>query len=246
MIRGRLYIKILQSIMNRVQLFCFSFAGGSASFFDEIEADLPDVEWVKLEYSGHGTRYREPLYRDFSELAQDLYEKILLQYNDGIYALFGYSMGTISLIEVLNLILKNNQLPLPYRVFLAAHEPHTKTELAGYQSDELDEWVKQRTIQFGGVPEVLIDNKAYWRLYLPLYRADYSMIGKYQFEGLRLESSIPATIFYSEKDTPTKDISLWKKHFVGECELINYSGTHFFIKDHHQEMAEVIKSKLGV
>lgn len=230
--------------MCKTQMFCFTYAGGNSSFFDEIGQDLPEIDLVKLEYSGHGTRHKELFYKDFDDLADDMIEQCKRLYSGGSYSLFGYSMGSISLVEVLKRILNENILPNPSHVFLAAHEPHTKAELVDFSNTELDEWVKQRTIKFGAVPEILMNNNAFWRLYLPIYRADYSIIGKFRFEELNLTSCIPATIFYSETDTPLIDMLKWRDYFVGKCSFHCYEGSHFFIQKHHKEMAEVIKKEL--
>lgn len=228
--------------MSKPQLFCFTCAGGSASFFDVIEKDLPEYELVKLEYSGHGTRHKEPYYQNFDELTDDMEWALKERYTGGDYALFGYSMGSITLVEVLKRIIADSIIRKPTHVFLAAHEPHTKAELTGFADDELDEWVKDRTIRFGAVPEKLINNRSFWRMYLPIYRADYSIIGKYNFEDLSLNTSIPATVFYSETDTPRSEMELWKKYFTGNCEFFQYEGTHFFIQNHHADMADMIKN----
>ena len=230
-------------MQNKPQLFCFTYAGGTSSFFDEIEKDLPEVAVIKPEYAGHGERRKEFFYENFDELADDMLREVKERLI-GDYALFGYSMGSITLVEVLKRIIAEG-LPMPKHVFLAAHEPHTKSELFGYTSDELDEWVKKRTINFGGVPDKLVNNKAFWRMYLPLYRADYSIIGKYEFEKLELRSTIPATVFYSETDTPLSDMKLWENYFAGNIDYHRYKGNHFFIGEHHREMADVIREKLG-
>lgn len=231
---------------NRPQIFCFTYAGGNASFFDIIEKDLDGMETVKLEYAGHGIRHKETLYKDFSELADDIFKELKSRYSGGDYALFGYSMGSIALVEVLKRIIAAPDMKNPSEVFLAAHEPHTKSELLNFSNDELDEWVKERTIKFGGIPEKLLHNRAFWRIYLPLYRADYTLIGKYRFEKLDLKTEIPATIFYSETDTPLADMELWKNYFIGDCVYHRFDGTHFFIHEHHREMAEIMRERLGV
>ena len=228
--------------MSKPQLFCFTYAGGTAAFFEGIEKDLQEFDLVKLEYAGHGTRHKEPYYQDFDELADDMFRLLKEQYAGGQYSLFGYSMGTITLVEVLKRILADNDMEDPSHAFLAAHEPHSKAELIGFTDDELDEWVKDRTIRFGAVPEKLLNNKSFWRMYLPIYRADYGIIGEYSFEDLSLRTTIPATIFYSETDTPRVEMDLWKRYFTGKCEFFQYDGTHFFIQDHHAEMAAVIKN----
>ena len=230
----------------RMHLFCFPFAGGTASFFDQLDPYLPpELDLVKLEYPGHGSRRKEPLCRGFEKLAEEMYS-IIREYNaDGEpYAMLGYSMGTIAAVEVLCKILEEEESVLPEHVFLAAHEPHTKKELEGFRFGEMDDQVKERTISFGGIPESLIHNRSFWRVYLPMYRADYGMIGSYDFDCLDMKSDIPATVFYSETDTPLKEMKKWKGIFTGECRFIQYEGNHFFMLEHAGEMAEVILKTL--
>jgi len=228
---------------NKPQIFCFTYAGGTAAFFDGIAGELPDFAWAAPDYPGHGTRRKEAFCSSFDELGDDLYDRFREGWTGGRYALFGYSMGAIALCEVLRRILAAGG-PAPDRVFLAAHEPRTKAELAGYRPDELDEWVKERTIRFGAIPDKLIGNQSFWRIYLPLYRADYTLIGGYRFETLDLQTDIPATVFYSETDTPRPEMEAWRRIFTGECELIPYTGNHFFIQEHQQEMAEIIRDRM--
>lgn len=230
--------------MSKPQLFCFTYAGGNASFFDLIEKDLSGFELVKLEYAGHGARHKEPCCKNFNELSEDVYCHLKECYSGGDYALFGYSMGTITLVETLKKILDDPGMKAPFHVFLAAHEPHSKMELSGFTAEESDEWVKGRTIRFGAVPEKLQNNKSFWRMYLPLYRADYSMIGKYKFEDLALCTAIPATVFYSETDTPREEMELWRKYFTGECAYHEFPGKHFFIQEHHNDMARIMDSRI--
>lgn len=230
--------------MNKPQLFCFTYAGGNANFFDIIEGDLPELEMIKFEYSGHGARHKEPLYNSFDELAIDLVSMFHEVYKGGKYALFGYSMGTISIVEFLKRLNMDDDIAEPSNVFLASHAPYTKAVLSGCTDEKMDRWVKERTIKFGAVPDTLKYNKSFWRVYLPLYRADYSMIGRYKFDEQTFMSYIPATFFYSETDISREDMELWKRYFVGGCDFHQYEGNHFFIRDNHAEMAQVIMEKL--
>lgn len=229
-----------------MQLFCFTFAGGTAAFFDPLEQNLgASIEVVKLEYAGHGARHRESFYDSFSRLAEDLFE-IIQERRRGSedYAFLGYSMGSISAVEVLKRVLHSNEMPPPVHMFLAAHEPYVKRELLGLSAADRDELIKARTIEFGGIPERLIENRSFWRVYLPIYRADYSLIWNYDFQHLDLKSNIPATVFYSETDTPLDGITQWTRFFSGKCEFVKYEGNHFFIQKHCREMADVIKRSL--
>ncbi len=229
--------------MKHDRLFCFTYAGGTADFFNVLKDPLEEIDVVGFEYAGHGQRHKEPFYNDFAELADDMFKLFKEAYDGNDYSLFGYSMGAITLVEVLKRI-TDNGMPLPKNVFLAAHEPHSKSELQGYSADASDEWVKERTIRFGAVPERLIGNRVFWRTYLPIYKADYSIIGKYRFEDLKIGAKVPATIFYSETDTPLTEMKQWDSYF--SCEYFEFSGNHFFLLDHCEEIGKIIKDKMGI
>ena len=231
-----------------MQLFSFPCAGGTADFFSQLDPWVPDcVELVRLDYAGHGTRRRESLHSDFSSLADDMYAAIKRLYcPGGDYALFGYSMGSIAALESLRYLMGKGELPCPRYVFMAAHEPRMMLSLNECSSENMDEYVKNRTILFGGVPEQLLDNECFWRIYLPLYKADYLMMSRYDFDKLAFSTEIPAMFFYSEQDTPRAAMEPWKKYFTGNCEFVEYTGTHFFINEHYGEMAALIRERLGV
>lgn len=230
-----------------MQLFCFTIAGGTAAFFNQLEETCgSQMEVIKLEYPGHGLRHKEKLCDTFEELSRDLYRQIKEKYAGGGYALMGYSMGSVAALETLRYLLARRELSEPKYVFLAAHEPRAVVRVDKFSSGELDQYVKDRTILFGGVPERLVHNKSFWRMYLPLYRADYLMISRYDFESLEFTTDIPVVVFYSEKDTPRTSIEQWKKYFTGHSEFAEYPGTHFFIKEHYREMAALIMERLQV
>lgn len=230
-----------------MQLFCFTFAGGTAASFLQLEAACtPQIEVIKLEYPGHGLRYKEKLCDTFQELSKDLYDQIKGIYSGDEYALMGYSMGSIAAFETLQYLLRMKELPCPQHIFLAAHGPKVVVDIEKYSSEAVDEYVKNQTIRFGGLPERLLNNKSFWRMYLPIYKADYLMISRYDFDNLKFTSDISATIFYSKTDTPREEIGQWKKYFIVSCEFIEYTGTHFFINEHYMEMAALIKERLGV
>lgn len=229
-----------------MQLFCFTYAGGTADFYNQIEPFIvSDIEIIKLEYSGHGKRYKEPYYESFNDLVEDMYNLIKkCKHENENYALIGYSMGSIVLAEILSKIEKLKEIDPPIHVFLAAHAPVNKKELIGFSNKESDELVINRTIEFGGIPPKLINNKSFWRVYLPVYRSDYSLIERYNFNALDLKCKIPATILYSPTDTSLADMIKWKNHFCGFVEFFEYKGNHFFIREHCKEICEKINNIL--
>ena len=228
-----------------MKLFCLSYAGGNATFYNGLEAKLNDICVVKLEYSGHGDRRREPFYNSFKDLANDLYKQIQSAVSKGeSYALFGYSMGSIGVVELLKMIEQKREIIKPSHVFIAAHEPNTIKAPKELSDDEMTLLIKNRTIQLGGVPKVLIDNKSFWRTYLPVISADYRMIVKYSFEDLNYQTTLPTTVFYSQEDTPIVEMEKWHNIFRGEIDYYRFKGSHFFMKEHEEEIAKIVLNKL--
>ncbi len=227
---------------TKPRIICFTYAGGTKAFFETIEEDIPEVDFITPEYAGHGERHREQLYTSFDELSEDIFSMIEDELY-GEYALFGYSMGSIVLADILRIILDKSLVP-PKALFLAAHEPQPSGEMGQVPSENLDEWVKNRTIEFGSVPEKLVNNRAFWRVYLPVFRADYSIIEHFRFEELNYKTNIPAAVFYSEEDTPLSRMEGWNRLFP--CEYYRFDGPHFFINKFHGEIAHIIKNKLGI
>lgn len=230
-----------------MRLFCFTFAGGSASFFNGIEPYLrPDIRLVKLEYAGHMERRREPFYGDFDALTADMYSQVKAQVREGgPYALFGYSMGALAAAEVTNMILARGELPPPEHVFLASHGPRALGERPCANGLDADEVVKQWTIHFGGLSERLINSQTFWRIYLPIYRADYGLIENYDFSRLDFVTDIPAAVLFSPADIPRRDMEKWRRVFTGACDILEYDGGHFFLREHEREVADAINERLG-
>ena len=229
---------------NMPILFCFPFAGGTANFYDDLERSCFDkIKFIKLEYPGHGTRIKTPQCHTFEELISDLYPKIsevLKKSPNTTYAMIGYSMGSIAMFNMLIKISKELNNRLPKCVFISAHRPTSMN----MPQENVDEWLKSKIIQIGGIDERLLENKTFWRIYLPIYRVDYRMIANYDFNSIKFSTEIPAVIFYSEQDTSFIEMKNWENYFIGKVDYHKYEGQHFFIKQHYEEMAEVITRKM--
>ena len=227
-------------------LFCLTFAGGSASFFNGLGAYVcPETELVKMEYAGHTERWNEAFYADFDELVSDMYGRIKEQVVTGRpYALLGYSMGAIAAAEVTKMILARGELLPPQHVFLLSHTPCAPEKRYDPKDADADEVIRQWTIQFGGLPEKLIKSDVFWRTYLPIYRADFKLIVFYDYSRLEFMTDVPATVMYSPEDLPYMDMKKWHGVFAGKFDILEFDGGHFFLRDHAREVADVVNERL--
>lgn len=224
-----------------MQIFCFTYAGGNTSFFKIFEKKLNNnFKLISFDYAGHGLRFKENFYKDFNELAENLYNKLKNNIT-GDYCLLGYSMGSLALVSILELIIKKHEISLPKKAFMFAHEPMKKRELLDYRENEIDDFIKKHILTFGGIPEKLINNDLFWRTYLPIYKADFSILNKFDFQW-NFQTDVECNIFYSETDSPLKKMKKWKDIFIGEINFYKFNGNHFFIYDNIEKICKIINN----
>ena len=232
--------------MRPTQLFCLPYAGGSPEFFDGLKQFLDEnISLTAMEYAGHGKRLKEPAYADFRELAQDMASRIREQrVPDTDLVLFGYSMGTIGVYEMLAENLLGEQ---PVHVFLASHEaPDGHWDSKRYL-DMSDEEFLDAMKQFGGFDGVdakMLRNRFFRRMYFNPIREDYRLLGNYPANH-RASFPMDTTMFYAPSDIPAALVRGWDSFFEGDSEYVELGTNHFFLKDCAEETAAVINRRLA-
>ena len=233
--------------MKQVQLFCLTYAGGSANFFDELRERLDGkMLTYSFEYAGHGTRLKDGFYRDFRDLSEDaasfINERLM---PDTRLMIFGYSMGTISAYEIMANGLLNRK---PEHIFLASHEsPSVRWESKTYMNMTDEDFIRSMR-KYGGFDDVTpqrLKNRFFRKMYFDPIREDYRLLGNYP-EDDRYSFDMPATMMYSPQDISEQEIHSWDKFFAGEHEYIAIGDGHFFLNECAAQTAEIILDRAGI
>ena len=234
-----------------MKLIIVPFAGGLKRDFDDFISRF-DESWDihVLEYPGHGSRRTESYAKDFADLveimAKDVCNIVTNPANDGIcddgadseYILFGYSMGSIVSYEMA----VRNLIPKPKLIVEASHRPpNIEWESKTYVSlDDRTFWSKIRLLgAMDNMEESLLDNRVYRRMYFDPIRQDYRLISTYKARCEKVPG-VPAVCFYSKQDVPDDEMYQWKL-FYDDIKIYPMGDNHFFIFDHAEEMADIIK-----
>jgi medium-chain acyl-[acyl-carrier-protein] hydrolase len=109
----------------RLRLFCFPYAGGSASLYRGWSERLPaEVEVCPIQLPGRENRLLEKPFSQLQPLVEALGEA-LLSYLDEPYAFFGHSMGALISFELTRLLRREGCVRLPERLLVSARcAPH--------------------------------------------------------------------------------------------------------------------------
>ncbi len=212
----------------RLRLFCFPYAGGSASLFAPWADDLPDeIEVFPVQLPGRERRLREPLLTRMDALLAALLPAIH-PYLDLPYALFGHSMGAVIAFE----LARQRALPGPVHLFASARRapqvPARKSAIHALP----DAGFVAELRRFNSIPEAVLQNADLRQIFLPILRADFALYETYAYlAGPPLDCSISAFGGCEDVNVTRADLEGWREQTRAGFVLRMFAGDHFFLRD---------------
>lgn len=213
----------------RLRLFCFPYAGGSASVFRGWSSQMPrDVEVCAIQLPGREDRFAEPPFAQLAALI-DALAVAIRPYLGPAFLLFGHSMGALIAYELARR-LRSEGRHGPVRLYVSAHRaPHLASRDPPIHHLPEREFVAELG-RLNGTPADVLGNAELRELMLPMLRADFTLSETYvHASGELLECSILA--FAGEDDDVVESHAMlpWKEHTRGTFALRTLPGDHFFL-----------------
>lgn len=220
-----------------LRLFCFPYAGGSATIFRKWSDNLPEnIEICAIQLPGRGSRMREKPHTQINDLINDLHSAIASTLAEKPFVFLGHSMGALLAFELCHLLEKQ-----PEHLIVSGHrapqEPATYTPIYKLSDQEFLEELKD----LGGMQKQILDNKELMDMLIPILRADFSVCDTYQYRNrTRLDCNITAMGGIQDSRTTKENLALWKKQTTNLFSLSMLPGEHFFIHSHENLYFEVV------
>ncbi len=234
--------------MTEVKLFCFPFAGGSATVFNQWRQFLQkDIELAPMELAGRGRRIRDPHYDSIAEAADDVYSKIVQDLDVVPYALFGHSMGSAIALELTYKIIAQGH-KMPIHIFFsgrnAPHVPKDDEKMFHLMSEEQ---FRTEVVELGGTPKEFFEHPELMEIFLPLLRNDFKNNETYaQDENSIKPLDCNITAMYGkEDDMITSNIEEWRKYSKQDFRLHAFDGDHFYLFDNAEVVIDFINDILA-
>lgn len=226
----------------QIRLFCFHYAGASASIFRSWDGALPDeVELVAVQLPGREYRLDELLLTDLHGIAGLVTEILPL---DKRFVFFGHSMGALLGFEVARLLREQGLRQPEMLIASGRNAPQFKWRDAGMQLLPDDEFVSA-LIAYKGIPESLLKNAALRDLLLPRIRADLTISAEYHYvEKDPLEC--PIVVLSGNEDELSTEAGLngWLTQTTAEVRYFRFAGNHFFLHSAEQLVLSRIAEEL--
>jgi gramicidin S biosynthesis grsT protein len=230
---------------EEIILYCFPYAGASASFYLGWAAQLDKrIKIVPVEYPGRGSRFGEILCNDMDDMVEAVLTVIIKNGTENC-AFFGHSLGGLVAYET-TLKLREMGMKLPKHMFLSGcTPPHVKygDKMLHLLLD--DEFLKE-LVELGGMSEDILNNREILELYLPVIRADYRIYELYKYKSMQEPLPVDYTVLTGNTDIIAGGRCMmdWKLYTSEKFQIRHFEGNHFFIHEQTGILMETIEEQL--
>ncbi|MER6821285.1 alpha/beta fold hydrolase [Streptomyces cellulosae] len=225
------------------RLYCLPYAGASARMYDVWKDALPSsIEMVPLELQGRGSRCGRSPVTTLPELLSDLSSYVA---DDGVpYAVFGHSFGGVLAYELAQHLAATGR-GMPSHLLVSGCRAPRHTRPAQSSFDLSDQEFRDRLAQLRGTPTELLENDELMELYLPIIRADYMILDRYE-PTVSDPLTCPIVAFYGEADADAteQDVAAWADCTTSTFRAEAISGDHFFLHSAKDELVRAIGGHL--
>jgi len=227
-----------------LRLFCFPYAGGSASAYNAWSSLLPPhVELCPVQLPGRDSRLTETPYKRIEPLVEALAIALLPAF-DKPFAFFGHSLGALVSFELAR-YLRRQRGPQPMLLLVsgarAPQLPNPEPPIHQLPEKAFVEAISR----FNGTPAEILQHEELMKLLLPCLRADFEIYETYQY---RLEDplSMPIAVFggWQDGEVAPDQLGPWHDQTLSSCAVHMFPGDHFFLHGFRGQMLQVISREL--
>lgn len=231
-----------------VQVFCVPHAGGTSSAFRRWQGRIgAGLSPVPLELAGRGPRSGEAFSTTVHAAAADLITQLEGKRSGGGFILLGHCMGAVIAFEMARALRRRDAEEPVLLVVSGRNPPYLPNEWSRKVAPLPDDELFRELQTVGGVPAGL--SRAMAGAFLPVFRADQSMVRDYEVGGTEPLIGPPVLALAGDGDFMTSDALLpqWADYTQRHtCTVRKLPGNHYFVYNWPAEVGEFIREQLAL
>jgi medium-chain acyl-[acyl-carrier-protein] hydrolase len=228
-----------------LKMFCFPYAGGTASVYRNWAGLLaPTVQVIPVELPGRGSLLRELPFVSMPALIEALAE-VIIPLLDKPFAFFGHSMGAVIAFELARHLHREYDRR-PQALFPSGRRapqiPDTGPITYDLPKDEFVEELRR----IGGTPKEVLEHVELLEIMIPLLRADFQLIQTYEYIACApLQCPIIACGGLDDDEETCDLLSGWKEQTSFRFKLQMLAGDHFFLQSNETLLLKLLARELS-
>ncbi|HEY1353295.1 MAG TPA: alpha/beta fold hydrolase [Ktedonobacteraceae bacterium] len=229
----------------QLRLFCFPYAGGSASDFCTWLRELPSAIDVRpVQIPGRERRLREKPYEQLTPLVAAVAHALLPHLTEP-FAFFGHCLGALIAFELSRQIRAWHGRQ-PVALFVSGHRAPQLPDRFPPSHRLPDAEFASELRRRNGAREEMLQSPGVVRQTLPLLRADQAICETYLYiPGESLDC--PLTVFGGRADQAVQpeELTGWAEQTRGPCRLHVLPGDHFFLQTNRPQILQRLSHDLS-
>ncbi len=227
-------------------IICLPYGGGSYYVFQNWKNSFKNPPNIyAVEYPGRNSRQNDPFLFTCREVAEEAYSEldtILSRYET---TLFGHSLGGVVAYEIAKLISHKQPSLLAGLIISGTNPPHKRRKLTPI-SDLSDDAFIEKIREYGGISNVILQDKEFLTFITPVLRADFKLVETYYddsyYQSLQVDIQ---TLAGAEDHSVSPDtVAAWRDCTAGTSCHTTFPGNHFFIHEHENKVISLIEEFL--
>jgi len=223
------FAKLRSNPESSLRLFCFPYAGGSATIYRDWQSALKaPVELYSAQLPGRGVRMRELMFTRLSPMV-DAISQVILPYLDKPFAFFGHSMGGLIGFELARALRKKHGIRPEFLFVSGRRAPQISLiDPPTYNLPE-SEFVEE-VRRLCGTPKEILDHSELLEMVLPVLRADFEVVETYAYAP-EPPLDCPIAVFGGLQDEGVGREALepWREQTSSKFTMNMLPGDHFFL-----------------
>ena len=229
----------------RVKMFCFPYAGGSASIYRSWSDALGEtVEVLGIQLPGRENRlFEQPI--DRVQTAVEQVATNIQPFLDKPYLIYGHSMGAIVGFELARYLQQTAPLAPSHLILSSYRAPHLPNRHERIHQLETPQFLS-KIESLNGASPIFFQDQELIQLALPMLRADFKLHETYTYVP-DTPLSCPMTVLGGTDDSriSEEELSGWEQHTTNIFSLHMLTGGHFFIKTHPDKLFEIVRDVIA-
>lgn len=227
-----------------VNLICFPYSGGSASYYAPWKNIYPDkINILPVAYPMRELRMNEKMPDSLIELAENFAED-----NEDIFdfpfAFFGHCTGAFVAYEVAKYVQKKFRKS-PKMFFASSSASPSCIMFDGKITDAPDDVMLNHLVNDGIINAEFAKQDICRNYVLPILRRDLQLHEEYRCDNAEpMKCRIVATYGKQDKLLNNTDVDDWKRFTINSFKAVCFDGDHFYLNKFGDKLKEIIVSEL--